>query len=97
MVVVLGLSNLCRVASVASCVLFAIKPRSSSAFCLIHRWSACRSKVGDQTTLQIYHSVSYFCSVFQTTKLQHLCQSSVFVTSLKLLKCTFLICNIQGI
>src|SRR6218665_2552455 len=45
---VLGLSNLCRVASVASRVLFAIKPRSSSAFCLIHRWSACRSKVGDQ-------------------------------------------------
>src|SRR6218665_1306861 len=34
--------------SVASRVLFAIKPRSSSAFCLIHRWSACHPKVGDQ-------------------------------------------------
>src|SRR6218665_2482121 len=31
-------------------------------------------------------TVSYFCNVFQTTKLQHLCQSSVFVTRLNSVK-----------
>src|SRR6218665_3541113 len=41
---VLGLLNLFRVASVALGVLLAIKPRSPSASCLTHRWSACRSK-----------------------------------------------------